>query len=138
LHLGCESSIENRQAQTIMSRRFLTTLSLTLLLLCTLSLGVFLGIPALANRRYGPPSPNLRPLDQFEFSTRLLWYGGMLTEPLDPNGTEQPFTIEPGEGIPSVAIRLEEVGLIRSAAAFRVYLVYTGLDTSVVYCGHRP
>jgi UPF0755 protein len=105
--------------------------SLVLVFLCALILGVLLAIPALANRQYGMPSPALGPLDRFEYSVRLLWYGGMLTQPLNPGGVEQPFTIEPGEGVPSIAIRLEEVGLIRSSAAFRTYLIYTGLDTSV-------
>jgi UPF0755 protein len=105
--------------------------SLVLVFLCVLILGVLLGIPALTNRQYGMPSPALGPLDRLEYSVRLLWYGGMLTQPLNPGGVEQPFTIEPGEGVPSIAIRLEEVGLIRSAAAFRTYLSYTGLDTSV-------
>jgi UPF0755 protein len=85
----------------------------------------------MAKRQYGPPSVALEPIDRFEYSLRLLWYGGMLTQPLDPGGIEQPFTIDPGEGVPSIAIRLEEVGLIRSADALRDYLIYTGLDTSV-------
>jgi len=113
-----------------MSRRLITFL-FTLILLCLLTVGILLGIPALTNRQYGPPSPALGPLDQFEFAARLLWFGGQLTQPLDRNGAEQPFTIEPGEGVPSIAIRLEEVGLIRSEAAFRAYLIYTGLDTSI-------
>lgn len=114
-----------------MPRRLFITFSLVSALICVLALGIFLGIPALVNRQYGSPSPTLSTLDRFEFSARLLWYGGMLTEPLDPSGPEQPFTIEAGEGVPSIAIRLEEVGIIRSAAAFRTYLVYTGLDTSI-------
>jgi len=69
--------------------------------------------------------------DQFEFSARLLWYGEQLTQPLDRNGEEQFFTIEPGESVPSIANRLEDNGLIRNAAAFRAYLIYTGLDTSI-------
>ena len=113
-----------------MSRR-LITLSTILIFLCLLAAGLLIGIPALAAQKFGPPNPALDPLDQLEFSARLLWYGNQLTLPLDPNGAEQPFTVEPGEGIPSIAIRLEEVGLIRSAAAFRAYLVYTGLDTSI-------
>ncbi len=113
-----------------MSRR-LITFFVFLIFLCLLVLGVLFGIPMLARQQYGPPSAALSPLGRFEFSARLLWYGGQLTQPLNPGGTEQPFTIEPGEGVPSVAIRLEEVGLIRSAAAFRAYLVYTGLDTSI-------
>ena len=112
------------------SRRFITFL-ITLILLCLLAVCMLVGIPALAARRYGPPGPALDPLDQLEFSARLLWYGNQLTHPLDPNDAEQHFTIDPGEGVPSIAIRLEEVGLIRSAAAFRAYLIYTGLDTSI-------
>jgi UPF0755 protein len=111
--------------------RIIVVFLLALTLICVLSASVFLGIPALAERRFGPPSPSLGSLDRFEYSFRLLWYGGTLTQPLDPGGSEQPFLIEPGEGVPSIAIRLEEVALIRSASAFRDYLIYTGLDTSV-------
>jgi len=100
-------------------------------LLCLLVVGILVGIPALAAQRYGPVSPMLGPLDRIDFSARLLWYDSQLIHPIDPNGAEQPFTIEPGESVPSIAIRLEEVGLIRSAAAFRTYLIYTGLDTSI-------
>lgn len=112
-----------------MSRRLLPVWFFAFL--CLLGLSTFSGLPALAARRYGPPSPALGALDRFQFSARLLWYGGLLTQPLDPAGQEQPFSVSPGESVPSVAIRLEEVGLIRSAAAFRAYLVYTGLDTSL-------
>ncbi|GAB4505172.1 MAG: endolytic transglycosylase MltG [Anaerolineales bacterium] len=111
-----------------MSRRWVFVLFLAFL---GVLLGVFSGLPAWAAHRYGPPSPALSAFDRFAFSTRLLWYGGWLTQPLDPNGLEQPFSVLPGESVPSVAMRLEEVGLIRSAAAFRAYLVYTGLDTSL-------
>lgn len=113
-----------------MSRNFVTFLFI-LIFLCLLTISILFGVPALANRQYGPPSPALGLSDQFEFSARLLWYGSLLTQPLNPNGAEQPFTIAPGESVPSIAIRLEEVGLVRSAAAFRAYLIYTGLDTSI-------
>ncbi len=114
-----------------MSRRSFWLFIFVIILFCALFVGVLLGVPAFASRRYGPASPALGALDRLEFSARLLWYDGALTQPLDPHGLEQPFTIEPGESVPSVAIRLEEVGLIRSAAAFRAYLIYTGLDTSI-------
>jgi UPF0755 protein len=126
-----QSKIANRQSKIAMSRRPIILFLLALTLLCALIFGVSFGIPALANRKYGPPNPALRPLDRFEYSFRLLWYGGLLTQPLHPGSAEQPFTIQTGEGVPSIAIRLEEVGLIRSAPAFRAYLIYTGLDTSV-------
>jgi UPF0755 protein len=93
--------------------------------------GALIGIPIQAEGQYGPPSPSLDSLDQLEYAARLLWYGGQLNQPLDRNGESTPFIIEPGEGVASIAIRLEEVGLIRSAGAFRDYLVYTGLDTTI-------
>lgn len=98
---------------------------------CALLLGILVGAPYLANNQFGPPNPALGVFEQVEFSVRLLWYGGLLTQPLDPIGLEQSFRIEPGESVASMAARLEQAGLIRSAAAFRSYLIYTGLDTSI-------
>ena len=117
--------------QTYNMSRFFIISIVVLVTLCLLLIGVLVGIPALATQQYGDPNSALDPLDQLEYSARLLWYGGQLTHPLDSNGSEQQFTIEPGESVPSISIRLEEVGLIRSAVAFRSYLIYTGLDTSI-------
>jgi UPF0755 protein len=39
--------------------------------------------------------------------------------------------IQAGDKVPSIAQRLEEVGLIRSAQTFRTYLLWTGADTSI-------
>jgi len=113
-----------------MSRTFIISI-IVLVILCLLLIGILVGIPTLATRQYGAPSPALDPLNQLEFSARLLWYGRLLTQPVNSQGSEQQFAIEPGESVPSVSIRLEEVGLIRNAAAFRSYLIYTGLDTSM-------
>jgi len=66
-----------------------------------------------------------------QYSALLLWYDGLLTQPLDGSGAEQSFTIEIGEAVGSVANHLESVGLIRDAEAFRSYLIYSGLDTSI-------
>lgn len=92
---------------------------------------VFLYIPSSAARIYGPPGPTLSLSQRVQYSARLLWYDGLLTQPLDLNGAEQLFTVEPGESVASVASRLEDVGLIRDAEALRSYLIYSGLDTSV-------
>jgi UPF0755 protein len=112
-----------------MSRRILPGLIfLTILALLAVAL---IGIPAQAKVQYGPPNPKLDSLDQIEYAARLLWYGRQLSQPLDRNGESIPFIIDSGEGVASIAVRLEELGLIRSAAAFRDYLVYTGLDTTI-------
>src|SRR5512133_321776 len=85
----------------------------------------FFYIPARATWVYGSPSTSLSIPQRIQYSALLLWYDGMLTNPLDRNGQEQPFTVEQGEAVDSIASRLEVVGLIREAGAFRSYLIYS-------------
>jgi len=91
----------------------------------------FIYIPSRASRIYGRPASWLTLPQRVQYSALLLWYDGLLTDPLDLSGTEQSFTIEMGELVDSVANHLESVGLIRDAESFRTYLVYSGLDTSI-------
>jgi UPF0755 protein len=88
-------------------------------------------VPARASMLYGPPARALSISSRIEYSTRLLSYGAQLTKPLNPNGGEQPFRIEQGEAIASVAKRLEESSIIADAQAFYDYVVYTGLDLTI-------
>jgi len=88
-------------------------------------------VPSQAARIYGEPASWLTFSQRVQYSVRLLWYDGLLTRPLDKNGTELPFTVEPGESVNSVALNLERMGFIREAVSFRDYLVYSGLDTSI-------
>jgi peptidoglycan lytic transglycosylase G len=91
----------------------------------------FIYVLSRASRIYGQPTPWLSLPQRMQYSALLLWYDGLLTDPLDSNGKEQSFTIEMGEPVDSVANHLESVGLIRDAESFRTYLVYSGLDTSI-------
>ncbi|RME90043.1 MAG: endolytic transglycosylase MltG [Anaerolineae bacterium] len=109
----------------------MSRLLFALLLLALLALGVFLAVPSLAARHYGTPSPHLSPWQTFEYSARLLWHDGLLTRPANLTGVRRIFYVEEGETVASIAGRLEADGLILSAAAFRDYLVYSGLDTSI-------
>ncbi len=110
-------------------RRYIFPLIFIALLFLTLA--IFFLVQGVAARLYGPPSPALNTWDRFEYAARLLWYDGLLTSPIDRDGGERTFLIQSGESVTSVALRLEESGLIKDAAAFRDYLVYTGLDTSI-------
>jgi UPF0755 protein len=93
---------------------------------------LFIGyIPARASMLYGPPARSLSIPDRVEYSTRLLSHGDLLVISMNPNGGEQPFTIEQGESISSVATRLEQSALIVSAQVFYDYVVYTGLDRTI-------
>jgi UPF0755 protein len=96
---------------------------------CLLSVAFY--VPSRAARVYGPPAPWLSLPQRVQYSALLLWYSGRLTQPLDPNGTEQSFTIEIGESVDSVSNHLQAVGLIQDAEALRSYLIYSGLDTSI-------
>ena len=101
------------------------------LLLVCLALAAFLVIPWFAAQSYGPPVDTLGAGQRLQYAALLLWYDGQLSRPAAIQGGEQVFTISAGEQPASVAARLEQAGLIQSAEAFRAYLVYSGLDTSM-------
>jgi UPF0755 protein len=88
-------------------------------------------VPARASLLYGPPAASLSITDRIEYSTRLLSYGDVLTQPYIPNAPEQRFIIEPGETVYSIATRLYEVGMVSNSQAFFDYVVYTGLDLTI-------
>ena len=106
-------------------------LAIFLLLLFVCFVGTVLYIPARATRVYGPPASSLSLPQKIQYSALLLWYDQLLTKPRDLNGSEQGFTVGPGESVNSVANQLELVGLIRNAEAFRAYLIYTGQDMTI-------
>jgi UPF0755 protein len=68
---------------------------------------------------------------RFRLSAQLLLYKASLTKGRDPQATPHPFRIELGESTTSVSNRLQSEGFITSAGAFRSYLLYRGLDTSI-------
>ncbi|RPI92450.1 MAG: endolytic transglycosylase MltG [Chloroflexi bacterium] len=102
-----------------------------ILFLCAGLSIIVLYVPSRAARIYGPAAPSLSLPERVQYSALLLWYDGLLTQPLDLNGAEQTFTIEAGESADLVAIHLRSQGLIRDSESFRSYLIYSGLDTSI-------
>jgi UPF0755 protein len=116
-----------RRKSNLGAIRTLIALSIVFCIFACLLSAVFY-IPSRAARIYGPPAPLPQ---RVQYSALLLWYDGLLTQPLDPSGAEQTFTIEIGESVDSVANHLQSVGLIRDAESFRSYLIYSGLDTSI-------
>ena len=91
----------------------------------------FFAIPAQAEKNYGQPAAWLTMFQRVRYSALLLWRDDLLTHPLDVNGVEQLFSIAPGESVFSISDHLQAVGLIRDAEAFRSYLIYSGLDTTI-------
>lgn len=112
-------------------RKLLPLLIVILILLCVCLVVTLVTIPAQAERIYGQPAAWLTISQRVQYSAQLLWFDGLLTRPRDANGAELSFTIQPGESVNSVAVNLKAMGFIRDADAFRAYLIYSGLDTSI-------
>jgi UPF0755 protein len=102
-----------------------------ILMMCVGLTFIFIYIPSRANRVYGRAAPSLSYPQRVQYSALLLWYDGLLTQPLDSSGAEQAFTVEVGESVDAVANHLESVGLIQDAEALRSYMIYSGMDTSM-------
>ncbi|MDX9993166.1 MAG: endolytic transglycosylase MltG [Anaerolineales bacterium] len=117
---------------TLRQRHASQNLSCSLLLLFVvglIGLAVLLLIPLMAERMVGPAAEGLGFSKRLQYSALVLWYDGLLTEPVSPYGLERDFTIGPGQGASEVAYQLETEGFVPDGAAFRAYLVYSGIET---------
>jgi UPF0755 protein len=92
---------------------------------------IALAIPRRAAQTFGLPSSHLDTPEQLYYATLLILQEQSLTRPVNPSGSPRPFRIELGEPTASVIQRLYDDGFIASADAFRNYLLYSGLDTSL-------
>ena len=114
-----------------MRKKIPTILIFIFILICVCLFLVFITIPSKARQIYGQPASWLTLPQQVQYSARLLWYDGLLTNPLDTQGQERSFVIQPDEPVYSVANNLDAMGFIKDAESFRAYLIYSGLDTSI-------
>src|SRR5690606_21198913 len=85
---------------------------------------------ARAEQRFGPPAPQLSSLQALRLGLELGWRAEAL-RPLDPAAAPVRFTIAAGEPTGQLVARLQAEGLIRDAALFSSYLVYSGRDTQL-------
>jgi hypothetical protein len=83
-------------------------------------------IPKLAWQAFGAPAESLNEWQRFSYGMTLALKAGEMTQPVNPQGAEKTFVIQPDESVTAIATRLEAEGLIRSASTFRTYLVWTG------------
>ena len=88
-------------------------------------------MPRQIKATFGPPAQNLGLVDRTSLTFQLYRYSDQLTQPVNPSGEETSFQIVLGESPVAVSERLEEGGLIQSADALRVYLIYSGMDTQI-------
>lgn len=107
---------------------------LLLIILCISSLMLvwaLVSIPRQAEQRFGVPSENLSKLDQLWYGGQLLWYEEDLLTPVSNLTDAKEFEVETGASANEVGYQLEKAGLIRNADAFRLFLIYAGLDTGL-------
>lgn len=102
-----------------------------LILLIVVIMAVIIFIPVLAEQSYGSSDPSLKLTDRYTYAISLLWSAGDLSSSVLPGGEEQIFVIDSGESVTQISAHLEELGLIKNSRIFRVYLIWTGLDTTV-------
>jgi len=110
------------------------TCVLLLILSCILAGGVFWvvnSIPVMAQEAFGDPAPSLNLVQRVQYAAQLLLARNDLLNPVSAKGVSQKFTVNQGESVNSIGLRLEQAGLVNSAAAFRNYLIYSGLDTDL-------
>ena len=88
-------------------------------------------LPRWAVNNFGFPSTKHGWGMRVYLSAQLYIHRFDLTQPMDTFGKEREFEISLGELPGQVAQRLQETGFIRNAEALRIYLVYSGLDTTL-------
>jgi UPF0755 protein len=101
------------------------------ILILTIGVALVISIPAQTQKTYGEPSPRLGGYQRFILSAQLLLQKGSLNRGRDPQATPQLFHIELGESTSSISDQLQSEGFISNAGAFRNYLEYSGLDTTI-------
>ncbi|MEZ0396889.1 MAG: endolytic transglycosylase MltG [Anaerolineales bacterium] len=100
-------------------------------LFAMLVLAVILFLPSWAAESFGQPASNLGAGQRYNYSLKLLLESQALTQPCHPDAPEQIFVVRQGETVDSIAVRLEQAGIICDAQVFRDYLVWSGLDRTI-------
>jgi UPF0755 protein len=88
-------------------------------------------LPRWATRTFGQPNSRHGWGMRVYLSAQLYFHRYDLLQPLDAFGIEREFEVGLGESPIQVVDRLEQERLIRNREALRVYLIYSGLDTTL-------
>jgi len=106
----------------------------TIFLFCVIALlavNLTLVIPRRAAQTFGLPAGDLDYPQKLYYAVLLILEEDTLTTPLESNADSRSFNVGLGEPTASVIQRLSDEGLIASTDAFRNYLLYSGMDTTI-------
>jgi UPF0755 protein len=114
-----------------MSKKGLVVGILLIIVICAVVAAALYILPVIAANTYGPPSPTLGFVQQIKYSFALLMNGEILSQSVANGSDVVSFEISEGDSVSSITNRLQDAGLISDSHIFQVYLIWTGLDTSV-------
>ncbi len=92
---------------------------------------VWMGVPLLAEEKFGPAAENLTPIQKWNYSLKIITQTNDLLESPALVETVENFAIQSGASVSQVAMDLESRGLIRNWKALRNFIIYKGYDTQV-------
>lgn len=98
---------------------------------------IYTAIPDEAEKMFGPANEDFSINERFTYASRMMFLGDDLLAPETQPKIVIYFTVNSGEGIDSIANRLEEENLIRKAEVFKLYLIYSGLDRYIKAGEHQ-
>lgn len=89
-------------------------------------------IPRQATSAFGLPSPKVDTLQQIMLAIQMLPEKSDLTNPINREGAPVKFRIEKNQTVPQITSNLQKAGLIKNADVMRLYLIYSGRDTTLL------
>lgn len=116
--------MNNRKRRSV----FLLLVVTALLIGCVGLAAGYLAISSEVAVLFGEPAEGLSLTQRIAYPLDLYLHKDMMFSPAGTDNLEQSFTIDQGESVSMVCIRLENAGLIPDAELMRTYLVYSGLD----------
>lgn len=103
--------------------------------LCILTVGLawaLTEIPREATSAFGLPSPKIDTAQQIILAIQMLPSKGDLTNPVNREGAPVKFRVENNQSVSEITTNLQKAGLIINADALRLYLIYSGKDTTLL------
>jgi UPF0755 protein len=128
--------MSRRKRSKTLAILILSLLALFIFSACAIG-GLLLKLPELTEERFGPPATWLTTRQRYWYSVLLLTQEKDLTTPNLSGGADVDFSVSEGESVASITGRLWEAGLISNPGAFRTYLLYSGLDTTLKAGSYR-
>lgn len=120
-----------KQRNAFLAKLLVFLILIAICIIGVLSSWIVFSLPTQAASLFGPADANLEIPEHIYLSARLLLQEKDLLQPESPGGEPRTFTIQLGETTAEITRRLKAEGVISNERAFRDFLVYSGMDTSI-------